>query len=111
MRSLDEANLRPKDREAVQAAAALLRERFGATGVILFGSTARGESGPDSDLDLLVLLPRDVTFAERLAVSEALSPVGRGLGVLFNTVVAPAAGWPIRPYPLSEQVRRDGVAA
>lgn len=27
--------------------------------VILFGSHARGEAGPDSDVDLLVIMPRD----------------------------------------------------
>jgi predicted nucleotidyltransferase len=27
--------------------------------IILFGSHARGETGPDSDVDLLVILPRD----------------------------------------------------
>jgi len=32
-------------------------ERFRPTRVILFGSHARGDAGPDSDVDLLVVLP------------------------------------------------------
>ena len=32
-------------------------ERCGATGVILYGSVARGNDGPDSDIDLLVVMP------------------------------------------------------
>lgn len=32
-------------------------ERFHPQRVIVFGSLARGESGPDSDIDLLVVLP------------------------------------------------------
>jgi predicted nucleotidyltransferase len=35
--------------------------------VILFGSTARGEAGPDSDIDLLVVVDDD-TPAERLTL-------------------------------------------
>ncbi|HMN42526.1 MAG TPA: nucleotidyltransferase domain-containing protein [Phycisphaerales bacterium] len=111
MRSLKQANLSPAHFAAVTAAADLLRSQFGATSVILFGSVARGEAREDSDVDLLVLLPREVTFVERFAISGALSPLGRAHDVLFNTVVAEEAAWPSRPFPLSEHVRRDGIAA
>jgi len=32
-------------------------ERCGASSVILYGSVARGDDGPDSDIDLLVVMP------------------------------------------------------
>jgi predicted nucleotidyltransferase len=35
----------------------LIVERFHPEKVILFGSHARGEAGPDSDVDLLVVMP------------------------------------------------------
>lgn len=31
-----------------------IRRRFGVKSIALFGSTARGEAGPDSDIDVLV---------------------------------------------------------
>jgi predicted nucleotidyltransferase len=37
--------------------ASLIRERCAATRIVLFGSVERGTDGPDSDLDLLVVLP------------------------------------------------------
>ena len=45
-------------------------------GVLLFGSAARGEDGPESDLDLLVLLkaPLDY-FGELRSLSEVLYSV------------------------------------
>lgn len=34
--------------------------------IILFGSAARGEMGPDSDLDVLVVMPKDASHKETL---------------------------------------------
>lgn len=34
--------------------------------IILFGSAARGEMGPDSDLDVLVVMPEDTSHKETL---------------------------------------------
>jgi hypothetical protein len=36
----------------------VLAERFGVVDLALFGSTARGEAGPESDIDVLVTLAR-----------------------------------------------------
>ena len=44
--------------------------------VILFGSHARGEAGPDSDVDLLVVEPRvDDRFAEIVRLQRLLAPL------------------------------------
>jgi predicted nucleotidyltransferase len=44
--------------------------------VILFGSHARGEAGPDSDVDLLVVEPRvDDGFAEIVRLQRVLAPL------------------------------------
>jgi predicted nucleotidyltransferase len=42
-------------------------EAFGATGVLLFGSHARGTARADSDVDLLVLIPGERRPARREA--------------------------------------------
>jgi predicted nucleotidyltransferase len=44
--------------------------------VILFGSHARGEAGPDSDVDLLVVEPRvDDRFGEIVRLQRVLAPL------------------------------------
>ena len=44
--------------------------------VILFGSHARGEAGPDSDVDLLVVEPRVTDrFAEIVRLQRVLAPL------------------------------------
>ena len=51
-----------------------LASRYGASHVRLFGSVARGEETPDSDIDLLVDLPRGYDlFKQRLPLTEQLS--------------------------------------
>jgi predicted nucleotidyltransferase len=56
--------------------------------VVLFGSYARGEAGPDSDLDLLVIEPGEVT--KRRAESARLRRELRGLGVGLDVIVVSA---------------------
>ncbi len=52
--------------------------------VILFGSRARGEERPDSDVDLLVIEPREVDRprAESARLRRALRGFGVGLDVI-----------------------------
>ena len=53
--------------------------------IILFGSTARGETGKHSDIDLLVVVPEGV---HRRRTAQKLYREIIGLGVPFDIVVA-----------------------
>jgi len=46
--------------------------RHGASNLRLFGSVARGEERPDSDVDLLIDLAEDRGFGDYLALAEEL---------------------------------------
>jgi predicted nucleotidyltransferase len=51
----------------------LLREQFGVTKIGIFGSTARGEDRPESDVDVLVeLSPDRLTFRNFMALADFL---------------------------------------
>ena len=57
-----------------KAAILALGDRYGARRIRVFGSVARGEEGPDSDVDFLVEFPRGYDlFAQRLPLTEGLS--------------------------------------
>jgi predicted nucleotidyltransferase len=53
--------------------------------IILFGSAARGEMGPDSDIDLLVIIPDG---GHRLHTMEELHRLFMGLSFPVDVVVA-----------------------
>jgi predicted nucleotidyltransferase len=51
--------------------------------IVLFGSAARGEMGPNSDLDLLVV----TATSDRLATARVVRRALRGLGVAKDIIV------------------------
>jgi len=55
-----------------------LREQYGVESLALFGSVARDEAGPDSDVDVLVEFGRPITLFDLVAVQQYLE---RCLGV------------------------------
>lgn len=55
-----------------------LRERYGVESLALFGSVARDEAEPDSDVDVLVEFARPITLFDLVAVQQHLE---RCLGV------------------------------
>jgi predicted nucleotidyltransferase len=112
MRTIDQAALDDKERAAVRAAARLLRERFAAVEVVLFGSRARGEGDAESDLDLLVLTARPLHWRERHALIDALFEVDITYDVVLSPLVVTREAWQHGPYtvlPIHAEVERDGV--
>jgi len=55
-----------------------LRERYGVESLALFGSVARDQAGPDSDVDVLVEFGRPIKLFDLVAVQQHLE---RCLGV------------------------------
>ena len=79
-------------------------------GVVLYGSEARIESGPDSDVDLLVLLegpiqePRD-----SWACIDALYPLVLESGRPIHAEPVDAEEYRAAEYPLFRHAAREGV--
>jgi len=70
----------------VQRMARRIVKQFNPDKVILFGSHARGDAGPDSDVDLLVVMSVEGSKREkRIAIGVALSDFGVPLDVVLCT--------------------------
>jgi predicted nucleotidyltransferase len=67
-------NMRPQlgKQEAIEEITRRLVEFYRPVRIYLFGSEARGDAGPDSDLDFLVVVPDDLS-PERLHTASVYS--------------------------------------
>ncbi len=80
------------DQEACRLALARLSADADVRAVLAFGSRARGEARPDSDLDLAVIVGRaQLTPAEKAACWQRFRQALGPLGVRVDLVVAGAA--------------------
>lgn len=78
--------------------------------IYLFGSVARGDAGPNSDYDLLVVVP-DGASPERLRSRLAYQSL-RGTGTAVDVVVWPKSGFERRAHVVSSlpaSVLREGM--
>jgi uncharacterized protein len=61
-------------------------KRFNPDKIILFGSHGRGDAGPDSDVDLLLVMPIDGSLLEkRLEIRHALHDIPIPLDIIVTT--------------------------
>ena len=78
-----------------------LSERFGVTRLALFGSTARGNAGPASDVDVLVAFDGPATSARYFGVQFYLEDL---LGRSVDLVTEKALRERLRPF-----IERDAI--
>jgi predicted nucleotidyltransferase len=81
--------------------------------VILYGSKARGAGDAESDIDLLVLTGRPLTWPEQQQVAKALFPLQLQYNVVLSPLDVSSEEWTSGVYqvlPIRDEVERDGVA-
>ena len=79
--------------------------------VVLYGSYARGEQGPESDIDLLILLDKEkVSYFDRKNITYPLYGIELDQRIMISPVVMARHNWigRHRTTPLYHEVQRDG---
>lgn len=70
-----------------RAAILQLAARYGASNVRVFGSIARGDARPDSDVDLLVSFPEDRSVFELVGLwLDMKTLIGRDVSLITDTI-------------------------
>ncbi len=94
----------------------ILKERLGAiygprlSRVLLYGSQARGDAGPGSDVDVLVVLHGDVQPCEEISrTSKDVAAVSLDYDVLVACTFVSEDKFRSWGSPFLLNVRRDGV--
>jgi predicted nucleotidyltransferase len=91
---------------------AALEKAFGGRlkGVVLFGSTARGDDTPDSDIDLMLVLDGKPSLWDDLRIAgESSYPFRIRLGRPLSFIPVSAAWYAQEDAPLLKKVRAEGV--
>jgi len=78
-----------------------LANRYGVQNIRIFGSTARGEARPDSDIDFLVEVAPDLTLLNFIAFKQDLEDL---LGCPVDVVTEPELHPRIRQHIIEEAV-------
>ena len=79
-------------------------------GVILYGSRARGDTAPDSDMDLLVLLDSPITLVPDIStIVHALYPLQLEVDFPIHGTPASMDSYQAQVFPLYRNVKREGI--
>jgi DNA-binding transcriptional ArsR family regulator len=81
-------------------------------GVFLYGSRARGDHRPDSDVDILIVLDQIADYGTDLRRSSALaSELSLDHDVTVTRLLVPEAAWTTRDRPIILSAARDAIRA
>ena len=79
-------------------------------GVVLYGSEARGESEPDSDIDVLVLLEGPIRLWDDIqTITAALYPLQLDLDRTLSAIPADADEYEKGSRSLYRHAQREGI--
>lgn len=101
-----------KRTEVVRQIKEIIRQVAPTAETILFGSEARGEARPDSDIDLLILLDGDkLSLTNEETVTLPLYELELKTGVCISPIVMLKKQWRNRPFktPFYVNIVNEGI--
>ena len=81
-------------------------------GIYLFGSYARQEQDPESDLDILIILSDIDTYSSEIKrTGEMVSRLSLKFGITISRTFVRETDWKTDDSPLLRNVREEAIAA
>lgn len=67
-----------------------ISKKYGAKSIRIFGSVARGEDRPDSDLDIIVEMEKGASLLDIIAIKQDIEDIlGRNVDVVTEASISP----------------------
>ncbi len=112
MKTTTRLNLKGHEKKALQALKDGLTDRFPEAEIILYGSKARGNSKTFSDIDVLVLLGREINNSLEEVVFGMAYDVELKYDVVFGILVESKVFWDsdlAHAMPIHWNIDREGI--
>ena len=85
--------LEPRIKQIVLACRDVIRKNYPTACIVLYGSQARKQAGPESDIDLLVLLEEDVTAVKKRIIRDMLYDISLAEDSVISTIIRSHDTW------------------
>jgi len=98
--------------EAIQKCRIALESHYGPRfkGLVLYGSVARDQASPDSDIDLLVLLSEPFDYFQELRqIIDLIYPIQLDVDRLISAKPAPVEQFEAGSIQLYRNAKREGI--
>ncbi len=112
MKKLSHIKLTYAEQAAVMALKTMLSDIMPISQVILFGSKARGDSSPESDIDMLLLLNKSIDNDLREAISSIKYDIELKYDIVISLIIENESSWQSnlsKAMPLHWNIEREGV--
>lgn len=113
MKSLSELSLKMNEKKALMELKKKLVERFPDVEIILYGSKVRGNDEEFSDIDLLVLLGRDINTSLEEEIISLAYDIELEHNVVFGLLIESKTFWNsnlANAMPIHWNIDKEGMA-
>ncbi|MCP2519535.1 nucleotidyltransferase domain-containing protein [Candidatus Aminicenantes bacterium AC-708-M15] len=112
MRSLKQLNLSEKEKDALRELKKKLSKIFPNIEIIIFGSKARGDFEPESDIDLLILIDNEVDTTIEEKINEVIYDIELKYNVVFGKIIESKKFWNSPHHiitPIHKYIEKEGI--
>jgi predicted nucleotidyltransferase len=112
MKGLNDLQLPQPLREALRTAHDQITTEFAVDRIVLFGSLVRGEADAESDVDLLIVLPRHPTWQMRDRITSLILNVNLEYGTNLSECIIDRQTWDEglpSVLPIHQEIEAEGM--
>jgi predicted nucleotidyltransferase len=108
-----EKQLKPQILSILAECRGVLHKISSGAKLVLYGSYAKDTAGPESDLDLLILIDGQLTTQKKRQIQDALYEISLKNDIVISTIIKSSSVWELpitKATPIYNNIQRYGIA-